>query len=137
MDTERIIQELDFKAVRSSGAGGQHVNKVSTKIELSFDVVNSQVLSDPQKERIYRKLGKRLTKENVLKLQCDESRSQHKNKELAIERFLQTVEGALKVKKKRRKTKPSRSAIAKRLKAKKKNAQKKANREKPQLGREF
>lgn len=133
MDKALAVQELKFKAVRSSGAGGQHVNKVSTKVELFFDITNSSTLSSEEKERIYRKLGNKLTKENVLQLQCDESRSQHKNKELVIERFLYTIENALKVRKKRRKTKPSRSSIEKRLKAKKKKAQKKANRVKPRL----
>ncbi len=133
MDKTLAVQELNFKAVRSSGAGGQHVNKVSTKVELTFDVANSDSLSFEEKERIYRKLGHKLTKENVLQLQCDESRSQHKNKELAIKRFIDTLESALKARKKRRKTKPSRSSIEKRLTTKKKNAVKKANRGKPGL----
>lgn len=133
MDKAKIVQELNFKAVRSSGAGGQHVNKVSTKIELSFDVNKSNALSDKEKERLLVKLGNRLTKENMLLLQCDESRSQHKNKDLAIKRFLEVIENALKVPKKRRKTKPSRSSIEKRLKSKKKAAQKKINRGKPDL----
>lgn len=133
MDKALAVQELKFKAVRSSGAGGQHVNKVSTKVELAFDVENSGALSSEEKGRIYGKLGNKLTKENVLQLQCDESRSQHKNKELVIERFLKTIESALIVRKKRRKTKPSKSAIEKRLKAKKKKGQKKANRGKPGL----
>jgi ribosome-associated protein len=128
-----IIQELQFKAVRSSGAGGQHVNKVSTKIELSFDLPNSKALSDIEKERILSKLENRLTKENILLMQCDESRSQHKNKELVIKRFLDLIKNALKVAKKRKKTKPSRGAIEKRLRAKKKSSQKKANRSKPDL----
>jgi ribosome-associated protein len=133
MNKTDILRELQFKAVRSSGAGGQHVNKVSTKIELVFDLEASAALSDLEKERIASKLSSRLTKENVLLLQCDESRSQHKNKALVIKRFLETIENALKVPKKRKKTKPSRSAIEKRLKAKKKSAQKKANRSKPDL----
>lgn len=133
MDQILIIQELQFKAVRSSGAGGQHVNKVSTKIELSFDVPSSKALSDNEKERLFLKLENRLTKENVLLLQCDESRSQHKNKALAIKRFLETIKNALKVPKKRKKTKPSRAAVEKRLQSKKKSSQKKANRSKPDL----
>ena len=79
MDKERIIQELDFKAVRSSGAGGQHVNKVSSKVELYFNVTASNALSENEKERIYSKIGNRLTKDNMLILYSDESRSQHKN----------------------------------------------------------
>ena len=133
MNTTTLIQELKFKAVRSGGAGGQHVNKVSTKIELLFDLEASEALSDLEKERISSKLTTRLTKENVLLLQCDESRSQHKNKALVVKRFLETIQNALKVPKKRRKTKPSRSSIEKRLKSKKKSAQKKTNRAKPDL----
>lgn len=133
MDKTKIIQELQFKAVRSSGAGGQHVNKVSTKIELFFDVDSSNALTETEKERISLKLPHRLTKENMLLLQCDESRSQHKNKDLAIKRFLEVLENALIIPKKRRKTKPSRGAIEKRLQNKKKAAQKKVNRGKPDL----
>ena len=133
MDQGLILQELQFKAVRSSGAGGQHVNKVSTKIELSFDIPSSNALTDFEKERLYGKLENRLTKTHILLLQCDESRSQHKNKELVIKRFLEILENELKVPKKRRKTKPSRASVEKRLRAKKKSAEKKANRSKPGL----
>jgi len=133
VDKKRLIQELQFKAVRSSGAGGQHVNKVSTKIELVFDVENSGALAAREKERLLLKLGNRLTKENILLLQCDESRSQHKNKELVIKRLFAVLENALKIPKKRRKTKPKKSAIEKRLKSKKRNSLKKVNRGKPNL----
>ena len=109
------------------------MNKVSTKIELFFDVNTSNFLSVKEKERLLLKLGHRLTKENILLLQCDESRSQHKNKDLAIKRFLEVIDNALKIPKKRRKTKPSRSSIEKRLRSKKKAAQKKVNRGKPDL----
>ncbi|MDP5230671.1 MAG: aminoacyl-tRNA hydrolase [Cellulophaga sp.] len=132
MNKEEITQELQFKAVRSSGAGGQHVNKVSTKIELVFNLLNSKSLNDSEKEKITLKLKNRLTKENILLLQCDESRSQFRNKELAIKRFLKLLENALKEPKKRKATKPSKSAIEKRLKGKKKSAEKKANRSKPE-----
>jgi len=133
MDKTKIIQELKFKAVKSSGAGGQHVNKVSTKIELLFELNISNALSEKEKERILLKLGHRLTKENMFLLQCDESRSQHKNKELAIKRFLDVIENALKVPKKRKATKPSKASVERRLQSKKKAAQKKANRTKPNL----
>ncbi len=131
MNKKVAVQELDFKAVRSSGAGGQHVNKVSSKVELSFDVEASKALSSNEKERILQKLGNRLTKENVLIINCDNTRSQHRNKDLAIKRFLETVRKGIRIPKKRRKTKPKRSAIEKRLKSKKKNAEKKARRQKP------
>ena len=133
MDNKAIIEELNFKAVRSSGPGGQHANKVSTKVELSFNLENSKALTEIEKERIRLKLASKLTKEGLLLLQCDESRSQHTNKTLVTKRFLNSLTKALKVAKPRRKTKPSRSAIEKRLKNKKKAAQKKANRGKPDL----
>ncbi|MET6989441.1 alternative ribosome rescue aminoacyl-tRNA hydrolase ArfB [Sediminicola arcticus] len=133
MEKERIVQELEFKAVRSSGAGGQHVNKVSSKVELYFNVTASNALSDNEKDRIYTKMGSRLTKENILILQSDESRSQHKNKELVIQKFLDLIRTSLTVAKKRRKTKPKRSAVEKRLKSKLKKAQKKTLRGKPKL----
>ena len=128
-----LLKELQYKAVRSSGAGGQHVNKVSTKIELSFDLQNSNALTDLEKERLLLKLGGRLTKENILQLQCDESRSQHKNKDLAIARLFCILENALKTDKKRKKTKPTLASVARRLDSKKKEALKKAARKRPEL----
>ncbi|HDZ15526.1 hypothetical protein LCGC14_0863290 [marine sediment metagenome] len=133
MNKTIAVQELDFKAVRSGGAGGQHVNKVSTKVELSFDVKNSNALSPNQKARVIRQINSKLTKDNVLNLSCDETRSQHRNKDLAIKRFLEVMRIGLRVPKVRRKTKPKRSAIEKRLKSKKKNAEKKARRQRPDL----
>lgn len=133
MNKEGIIQELKFKAVRSSGAGGQNVNKVSTKVELSFDLEQSTSLSEIEKNRLLKKLAHKLTKDKELILQCEETRSQHKNKELVIKKFLKTLETNLRVPKRRIKTKPTRSAIEKRLKSKKRAAQKKANRGKPDL----
>tara|TARA_A100000171_G_C2134045_1_gene148759 strand:- start:172 stop:576 length:405 start_codon:yes stop_codon:yes gene_type:complete len=133
LNREGIIQELKFKAVRSSGAGGQHVNKVSSKVELTFDLENSMALTDLEKNRLLKKLSSKLSKENILLLQCEETRSQHKNKELVIKKLLETLEANLVVPKRRRKTKPTRSAIEKRLKRKKKAALKKLNRGKPRL----
>jgi ribosome-associated protein len=133
MNAAKIIQELKFKAVRSSGAGGQHVNKVSSKIELFFELDASKALTDKEKNRILLKLSHRLSKEKVLQLQCDESRSQHKNKDLVIKRFLNIIKEALKVPKKRKETKPSKASVEKRLQSKKKAAQKKLNRSKPSL----
>ncbi|GGK23211.1 aminoacyl-tRNA hydrolase [Yeosuana aromativorans] len=130
---DTLLQELTFKAVRSSGAGGQHVNKVSSKIELAFNLLESEVLSDLQKERLLKKLSSRLTKGHVLILQSDESRSQHKNKELVIKRFLDLIESGLKVPKKRIPTKIPKAVIKKRLKSKRQLSDKKANRRKPDL----
>lgn len=128
-----ILQELTFKAVRSSGSGGQHVNKVSSKVELSFNVSTSLVLNDAQKQRIQNKLQHRLTKDAVLTLQCDESRSQHRNKDLVIKRFLDLIKFGLLIPKRRVPTKTPRAVIRKRLNNKRKRSEKKANRRKPDL----
>jgi len=130
---ETIYNELQFKAVRSSGAGGQHVNKVATKIELSFDLCNSKALTHHQKSRLLEKLENKLTKTCFLLMQCDETRSQHKNKELVLKRFLELLTNALKVPKRRKPTKPSKASIEKRLQSKQKKASKKAIRRKPNL----
>lgn len=130
MNNENLIKELNFKAIRSSGAGGQHVNKVSSKIELSFDLENSTSLSESEKERLKTKLSSKLTKENVLILFCDESRSQHRNKEIIIKRFIELIQLSLIRPKKRKKTKPSKASIKKRLDSKKKHSEKKNNRKK-------
>lgn len=131
MNKETIIKELSFKAVRSGGAGGQHVNKVSSKVELIFDLQNSSEFSDDEKTLLFKNLQSKLTKENVLLLNCDESRSQHKNKELVIERFFTIIEKGLKVPKKRKATKPTKSSIQKRIDKKKNVAIKKVLRQKP------
>ena len=130
---EAILHELTFKAIRSSGSGGQHVNKVSSKVELTFNLSESLLFDDDQKERLLSKLQHRLTKEDVLILQCGESRSQHKNKEIIIKRFLVLIKDALKVPKKRKPTKVPKSVIKKRLKSKRKQSEKKVNRQKPDL----
>jgi len=128
-----LLKELNFKAIRSSGPGGQHVNKTASKIELSFDLVNSKVLNEEQKELLLKNLANRLTKENIIILQCDESRSQHKNKEIVIERFVQLIEKGLTIPKKRKPTKPTKASIKKRLDSKKKLSVKKSTRKNPDL----
>ena len=80
MKTDLLLTELQYKAVRSSGAGGQNVNKVSSKVVLTFDLNASQALSDEQKMLISEKLATKLSSENILILNCDEDRSQLKNK---------------------------------------------------------
>ena len=113
MNTGNLLKELHFKAIRSSGAGGQHVNKTSSKIELTFDLENSNSLSDIEKELLKTKLSSKLTKEATLILFCEETRSQHRNKEIAIKRFLALLKTNLIRPKKRRNTKPSKSSIFK------------------------
>ena len=133
IEEEALVSELNFKAVRSSGSGGQHVNKVASKIELVFNVSDSLALNEEQKERLIKKLSSRLTKDNILILQCEESRSQHKNKELVIKRFLEIIKQGLIVPKKRVPTKIPKAVIKKRLKDKRNLSEKKAIRKKPDL----
>jgi ribosome-associated protein len=130
---ESLISELSFKAIRSSGSGGQHVNKVASKIELHFNIMNSNALSEEQKALLLQNLKPRLTNNNELILQCDESRSQHKNKQLAIKRFISIIEDGLIVPKKRVPTKTPKAVIKKRLETKKKLSNKKMYRKKPDL----
>ena len=80
MDKQILLSELNFKAVRSSGAGGQNVNKVSSKVVLTFDLQNSQGLNEEEKVYLKEKIASKLTLEDVLILNCDEDRSQFKNK---------------------------------------------------------
>ncbi len=132
MNKEKIINELKFKAVRSSGAGGQNVNKVSSKVVLTYDLNASQALSEEEKELLSEKLKSKLTLENVLIINCDEDRSQLKNKEIVIKRFIDLITKSLVVPKKRKPTKIPRSVIEKRLKNKSVMATIKQNRRKPE-----
>jgi ribosome-associated protein len=131
MNTENILKELNFKATRSSGAGGQHVNKTSSKIELTFDLENSLSLSENEKELLKAKLSSKLTIENVLILFCEETRSQHRNKDIAIKRFLGVLKTNLMRPKRRRITKPSKGAMKRRVETKKRTSFKKILRKKP------
>jgi ribosome-associated protein len=132
MNKDLVLQELKFRAVRSGGAGGQHVNKVSTKVELTLNLASSKAFNESEKERLYKKLNKRITTENKLLVQCDESRSQHKNREIAEDRLLKLIEEALKIPKRRKKTSPSKASVEKRLKSKRVVAKKKTSRRKPE-----
>ncbi len=125
INKDQILKELTFKASRSSGSGGQNVNKVSTKVELRFDLYNSLLLSDNQKERIESKLKNRISSEGILIITSDSERTQLRNKKNVIELFFELIEKALQRPKKRVKTKPTRTSKEKRLKEKKIVSQKK------------
>ncbi|UWY29812.1 alternative ribosome rescue aminoacyl-tRNA hydrolase ArfB [Flavobacterium sp. TR2] len=133
MDSEKIISELNFKAVRSSGSGGQNVNKVSSKVVLSFDLNASQTLSDEEKLLLQENIASRLTSENILILNCDEDRSQLKNKEIVTKRFLEIIKKGLYVPKVRKATKVPKAVIKKRIKDKKTLSDLKQSRRRPNL----
>ena len=133
MEKEKIISELSFKAVRSSGAGGQNVNKVSSKVVLTFDLKNSKALAEEEKLLLETKLSSRLTTDLVLILNCDEDRSQLKNKEIVTKRFLEIIKNGLIIPKERKPTKIPKSVIRKRIKDKKNISEVKKNRRKPNL----
>jgi ribosome-associated protein len=133
MEIEKLISELNFKAVRSSGAGGQNVNKVSSKVVLTFDLNTSKALSEEEKELISIKIPSRLTADGILILNCDEDRSQLKNKAIVIKRFIEIIKNALVIPKIRKATKVPKSIIRKRIKDKKNISEIKQNRRKPTL----
>ena len=126
--SDEFDTELQFAFSRSSGPGGQHVNKVNTKVELRFNINQSKLLDFLQKEILWKKLKNILTQDGDLLVISQKTRSQLKNKEIAIEKFYKLLNDALKPIKKRKPTKPSRSAKEKRLKDKKALSEKKSRR---------
>ena len=118
-----LESEFTFKTSRSGGSGGQHVNKVSTKVELDFDVINSKILTDEQKNIITTKLSSRITIEGILQVICQTERSQLRNKMAAIEKFHELIDSCFVVLKKRKATKVSKAVKERRLLAKKRTAE--------------
>jgi len=133
VDIALLKSELTYKYVRSSGSGGQNVNKVSSKAELYFNLPISAVFSDDEKQKLQAFLNNRLNKDGILILTCDESRSQFRNKAIVTQRFLELIEEGLKEEKERIKTKIPRAVVKKRLSNKRKNSEKKINRKKPDI----
>lgn len=126
-----LSSELTFTTSRSSGPGGQNVNKVNSKVTLMFNVPLSQILTDEEKAIILQKLSTRLTKEGVLILSSQDKRSQLQNKEAVLLKFDELLQKAFTKKKKRKATKPSKSAVQNRINKKKQHAEKKKWRQKP------
>ena len=115
--------ELSFSFIRSSGPGGQNVNKVATAVQLRFDVSHSPSLTEEVKSRLIRLAGKRMTLDGVLLIEAKRYRTQENNKEDAIERLTSLIQKAVIKPKKRIHTKPNRSSREKRLKEKKKKGE--------------
>lgn len=120
--------ELDVRVSRSSGAGGQHVNKTSSRVEIFWNVLASRALSDEQRARLREKLASRLTTEGSIRVVASDMRSQSRNRDLAEERLADLVRRALIVPRKRRATKPTRAAKEARLESKKRHSTKKRDR---------
>ena len=128
MNREIIKNEIQYKAVRSSGAGGQHVNKVASKVVVTWAIAHSEGISSNEKEVLLTKLANKISKEGLFIIESSETRSQHKNKEIGISRLFALLERALQREKKRIPTKTPKSVIRKRLEDKQRNSEKKQNR---------
>lgn len=133
MDVDLIANEVSYKAVRSGGPGGQHVNKTASAAILYWDFEPSQALNEREKARVRKKLKHRINKDGLLYLRSDKHRELDRNKSECLQRLLQVLPEALKEPKKRKATKPSRAAKEKRLKQKSQRAETKKARQKPDL----
>lgn len=127
---EKLEKEFSFRMSRASGKGGQHVNKVSTRVELTFDVLNSEVLTEEEKALVIKNLAAIISQDGILQVASQKSRSQLRNKENVKKKFFEKLEKALTVKKPRKKTKKPKSLDEKRLKEKKIVGEKKVLRKK-------
>lgn len=128
-----ILKEVVFSTSLSGGAGGQHVNKTETKVNLSWNISESSGLNEVEKERVSRRLENRINQNTELRLNCSETRSQHQNKKILIQRFQNLLETALAKPKTRKPTVTPKKAKLKRLENKAKQAEKKALRQKPKF----
>lgn len=126
-----FLPELQFQTSRSSGPGGQNVNKLETRVTLRFNIENSNVFSEEEKEVLLKKWAKQLTNEGDILISSEVYRTQLRNKDEVISKFRKAVEEAFTVPKPREKTKPSKGAIEKRLTSKKNHSDKKEMRKPP------
>ncbi len=126
MKEELLQKEFSYRMSRSGGKGGQHVNKVETRVEVIFDLNNSAVFTDDQKERIRLQLGNKINAKGEIQVVCQSTRSQLRNKHFAIAKLIELLKNALVEKTKRKPTQISRAKQEKRLKAKRINSEKKS-----------
>lgn len=131
INTSLLYPELDFTASRSGGPGGQNVNKVNSKISVRFDVPHSEILTQEEKDILLQRLSSFLTKEGILQISSQESRSQLENKEAVVAKLDALLAKAFEKRKIRKKTKPSKIAVQKRIQSKKHLSEKKKWRQKP------
>jgi ribosome-associated protein len=129
-DTTIPESELTFSTARSSGPGGQNVNKVSTKVVLHFDIENSSALTDEQKGLLTIRLQNRVSKSGILTLACQSTRSQFDNKKEVVDRFSKLISAALRKQPPRKKTRVPAGAVKKRIKSKTIHGRKKSERSK-------
>lgn len=125
-----LLPNVTFKTSRSGGKGGQHVNKVSSKVEVNYDIESSGLFNTAQKERLKQKFAKKMTAEGEIQVISEEERSQFLNKVRALEKLQILIKNALHVQKARKVTKPTKSAIERRLKNKQLKAVRKISRRK-------
>lgn len=128
IETEALLPFVQFQTSRSGGSGGQHVNKVETKVTLLFDVAAATLFSADEKEQLRRRLSSRLQRDGLLQVISQQTRSQFQNKEIALQKLVELLSNALKVEKPRKATKPSKAAMQRRLDTKRKQALRKINR---------
>ncbi len=126
-----LFPEISFSTSRSSGPGGQNVNKVNSKVTLKFDLANSSILTEEEKATLLHKLSTKLTTEGVLLISAQDKRSQLENKAEVLEKFDKVLAKAFEKRKARKVTRPSKNAVKRRIQSKKKNSEKKQWRQKP------
>ncbi|MFT2010814.1 alternative ribosome rescue aminoacyl-tRNA hydrolase ArfB [Pontibacter sp. 13R65] len=123
-----FTRELEFQASRSGGAGGQHVNKVASKVELRFHVASSALLTEEEKHLVEQKLANRITGDGYLQVVCQAERSQLQNKEDCIRKFYELLRQAFTKQKHRKATKPTHGSVKQRLESKRRQSEKKSGR---------
>jgi ribosome-associated protein len=128
-----LSPEFEFFTSKSGGPGGQNVNKVNSKVELRFNLFESKLLTEEEKETIFRKLYHHISNQGILSVVSQTERSQLDNKEVAIQKFYQWIELALKPQKPRKRTRPTKASVEKRLADKQQISDKKESRRKPEL----